>query len=110
MPHCVAGFGLTTRIPLPVNGAVPNKETVPASVNRQSCMDWPGFAAISAALGGLKGPHATIVEPTTRAVTNSLAQFRKLRYVGLKRNLLWAEFTAPAYNLIRIANLRPEYA
>ena len=35
---------------------------------------------------------------------------RKLRYIGLKRNLLWVEFTAAAYNLIRIANLCPEYA
>lgn len=35
---------------------------------------------------------------------------RKLRYIGLQRNQLWAEFTTTAYNLVRIANLCPEYA
>ena len=30
---------------------------------------------------------------------------RKLRYVGLARNRLWLEFTAAAYNLVRIAKL-----
>lgn len=30
---------------------------------------------------------------------------RKLRYVGLVRNRLWAIFTATAYNLVRIVNL-----
>jgi transposase len=30
---------------------------------------------------------------------------RKLRYVGLARNQLWATFTAAAYNLVRMANL-----
>ena len=35
---------------------------------------------------------------------------RKLRYIGLQRNQLWAEFTTASYNLVRIANLCPEYA
>jgi transposase len=30
---------------------------------------------------------------------------RKLRYLGVKRNQLWAEFTATAYNLVRLARL-----
>lgn len=30
---------------------------------------------------------------------------RKLRYVGLARNRLWLEFTAAAYNLVRMARL-----
>jgi transposase len=30
---------------------------------------------------------------------------RKLRYVGVARNQLWAEFTAAAYNLVRMAKL-----
>lgn len=30
---------------------------------------------------------------------------RKLRYIGVKRNQLWAEFTATAYNLVRMAKL-----
>ena len=30
---------------------------------------------------------------------------RKLRYIGVKRNQLWAEFTATAYNLVRLAKL-----
>jgi transposase len=35
---------------------------------------------------------------------------RKLRYVGVEANQLWAEMTTTAYNLIRIANLIPEAA
>ncbi len=30
---------------------------------------------------------------------------RKLRYIGVERNRLWAEFAATAYNLVRIAKL-----
>jgi len=32
---------------------------------------------------------------------------RKLRYKGVARNQLWAEFTAAAYNLVRMAKLAP---
>ncbi|MDD5094950.1 MAG: transposase [Dehalococcoidia bacterium] len=32
---------------------------------------------------------------------------RKLRYKGVQRNQLWWEFTAAAYNLLRIAKLAP---
>jgi transposase len=35
----------------------------------------------------------------------TVAGGRKLRYVGLRRNQLWAELTCAAYNLVRIANL-----
>lgn len=35
---------------------------------------------------------------------------RKLRYLGLARNQLWATFTAAAYNLVRIANLESRTA
>jgi transposase len=35
---------------------------------------------------------------------------RKLRYLGVRRNQLWAEFTATAYNLVRMAKLQPEVA
>ena len=35
----------------------------------------------------------------------TVAGGRKLRYIGLKRNQLWAELTCAAYNLIRMANL-----
>jgi transposase len=35
---------------------------------------------------------------------------RKLRYIGVSRNQLWAEFTATAYNLVRMARLLAEPA
>lgn len=35
---------------------------------------------------------------------------RKLRYVGVRRNQLWAELTTTAYNLVRMANLLAEAA
>jgi transposase len=35
---------------------------------------------------------------------------RKLRYIGVKRNQLWADFTATAYNLVRMAKLLKEPA
>lgn len=35
----------------------------------------------------------------------TIAGARKLRYIGVKRNQLWAEFTATAYNLVRLAKL-----
>jgi transposase len=35
---------------------------------------------------------------------------RKLRYVGLAKNQLWATFTAAAYNLVRIANIEASTA
>jgi IS5 family transposase len=35
----------------------------------------------------------------------TVAGGRKLRYVGLRRNQLWAELTCAAYNLVRMANL-----
>jgi hypothetical protein len=30
---------------------------------------------------------------------------RKLRYIGRRKNELWAELTSTAFNLVRIANL-----
>jgi transposase len=35
---------------------------------------------------------------------------RKLRYKGVERNHLWAELTAAAYNLVRMAKLAPVHA
>ncbi|MEW6748042.1 MAG: IS5 family transposase [Planctomycetota bacterium] len=35
---------------------------------------------------------------------------RKLRYVGVKKNQLWATFTAVAFNLVRMANLEAQAA
>ncbi len=35
---------------------------------------------------------------------------RKLRYIGLEKNQLWATFTAVAYNLVRMAKLEPQTA
>jgi transposase len=35
----------------------------------------------------------------------TVAGARKLRYLGLQRNQLWFEFTAAAYNLVRLAKL-----
>ena len=35
---------------------------------------------------------------------------RKLRYKGVERNQLWAELTAAAYNLVRMAKLAPVHA
>jgi hypothetical protein len=32
---------------------------------------------------------------------------RKLRYIGIQRNQLWAELTSASYNLVRMANLCP---
>jgi IS5 family transposase len=40
----------------------------------------------------------------------TVAGGRKLRYVGLRRNQLWAELTCAAYNLVRMANLCPATA
>jgi transposase len=40
----------------------------------------------------------------------TVAGGRKLRYVGLQRNQLWAELTCAAYNLVRMANLCPAAA
>ncbi len=40
----------------------------------------------------------------------TVAGGRKLRYRGLERNQLWWEFTAAAYNLLRIARLAPSEA
>lgn len=38
----------------------------------------------------------------------TVAGGRKLRYIGLDRTRLWAEFTATAYNLVRMAKLIPQ--
>jgi DDE family transposase len=35
---------------------------------------------------------------------------RKLRYVGVRRNQLWAEFAVTAFNLVRIGNLMAKAA
>ena len=35
---------------------------------------------------------------------------RKLRYIGLERNFMWAALTSTAYNLVRMAKLLPEPA
>jgi hypothetical protein len=35
----------------------------------------------------------------------TVAGGRKLRYLGVERNRLWFEFTAAAYNLVRLAKL-----
>lgn len=40
----------------------------------------------------------------------TIAGGRKLRYIGTKRNQLWAEFTTSAYNLVRMAKLLPATA
>lgn len=40
----------------------------------------------------------------------TVAGGRKLRYKGIARNQLWAEFTAAAYNLVRMAKLAPVHA
>jgi transposase len=37
----------------------------------------------------------------------TVAGGRKLRYIGVERNQLWAEFTTSAYNLVRLAKLLP---
>jgi transposase len=37
----------------------------------------------------------------------TVAGGRKLRYIGVERNQLWAEFTTSAYNLVRLAKLMP---
>lgn len=40
----------------------------------------------------------------------TVAQSRKLRYLGVALNNLWFTFAATAYNLVRLAKLRPRYA
>jgi hypothetical protein len=35
---------------------------------------------------------------------------RKLRYVGVERNQLWAELTTTAYNLLRMSKLMADPA
>jgi len=42
--------------------------------------------------------------------TKTVGGGRKLRYVGTARNQLWAEFTAAAYNLIRMARIELQCA
>ena len=37
----------------------------------------------------------------------TVAGGRKLRYLGLARNQLWAQLTVAAYNLVRMAKLAP---
>ena len=37
--------------------------------------------------------------------TKTVAGGRKLRYIGLARNQLWAEITATAYNIVRLVKL-----
>ena len=40
----------------------------------------------------------------------TVAGGRKLRYLGIPRNQIWAELTSAAYNLVRMANLCPATA
>jgi IS5 family transposase len=40
----------------------------------------------------------------------TVAQSRKLRYLGVKVNQLWYLFSAAAYNLVRLAKLQPQSA
>jgi transposase len=40
----------------------------------------------------------------------TVAGGRKLRYLGVRKNQLWATFTAVAFNLLRMANLEPQTA
>lgn len=40
----------------------------------------------------------------------TVAQSRKLRYLGVVLNNLWFTFAAAAYNLVRLAKFRPQYA
>jgi transposase len=42
--------------------------------------------------------------------TKTVGGGRKLRYVGVRRNQLWAELTAATFNLVRISNLMAEVA
>lgn len=37
--------------------------------------------------------------------TKTIAGGRKLRYIGIRKNQMWATFTAAAYNLVRMANI-----
>jgi hypothetical protein len=39
-----------------------------------------------------------------------IAGGRKLRYIGIRRNQLWADLATAAYNLIRLGNLVAETA
>jgi len=42
--------------------------------------------------------------------TKTVGCGRKLRYIGVSKNQLWATFTAAAYNLVRLANLEAQTA
>jgi transposase len=42
--------------------------------------------------------------------TKTVARGDKLRYIGLARNRLWAEFTAISYNLVRMATIQRQQA
>jgi len=42
--------------------------------------------------------------------TKTVGGGRKLRYIGVKKNQLWATFTAVAFNLVRLANLEAQAA
>lgn len=42
--------------------------------------------------------------------TKTVGCGRKLRYIGVRRNQLWATFTAAAFNLVRMANLAAQQA
>jgi transposase len=42
--------------------------------------------------------------------TKTIARGDKLRYIGLARNRLWAEFSAISYNLVRMASIQRQQA
>lgn len=42
--------------------------------------------------------------------TKTVGGGRKLRYIGVKKNQLWATFTATAFNLVRMANIEAQAA
>ena len=48
--------------------------------------------------------------PTRGRWTKTVANGRKLRYLGVRRNQLWATVTAVAFNLLRMANLEAQLA
>lgn len=60
-------------------------------------------------------PHlAQNINPQHRSAidgrTVTVAGGRKLRYIGRRKNQLWAELTNAAFNLVRLANLTAQAA
>ena len=66
----------------------------------------PWWVNAKSARGGVNSIPALTVEEVFGWL-KTVGGGRKLRYCGVARNGLWAEMALAAYNLVRMAKLRP---